>query len=101
MTRTTVYNQTENVPDGVGKTFKVVLDHQLPSGRYQVVVAPLRGGVQISLASYSSFLTRPDYGQHALGIITAVLVVILIVGIFLTVYKRCQQVAEEGAVEPS
>jgi len=101
LTRNSIYNQTVDIPPQPGNIYRVVLDHQLPSGRYQVVVTPMRGGVPISEASYSSFLSRPNYGQHALGIITAVLVVILIVGIFLTVYKRWQQVAEEGAVEPS
>ena len=46
----------------------------------------------------SCYLTRPDYGQHALAIVTAILETVLIVGLVLTLYRRWQAVAEAGAL---
>ena len=37
-------------------------------------------------------LSRPNYGEHALVIITTILSIILIVGLILGIYKRWQQV---------
>ena len=36
--------------------------------------------------------SRPNYGEHALVIITAILTIIILVGLILGVYKRWQQV---------
>merc|ERR1712106_1233719 len=70
-------------------------------GRFQLLVTPLKDGKVVGPVLYSCYLTRPDYGQHALAIVTAILVTVLIVGIVLTLYRRWQAVAEAGAVEPS
>jgi len=102
ITKDVVHNQTHVTSD----TNKVVmqrveLDYSLPSGRFQLFVTPLKDGVVVGPALSSCYLTRPDYGQHALAIVTAILVTVLIVGIVLTLYRRWQAVAEAGAVEPS
>jgi len=96
-----IYNTTVDKPPQVGNTLKVVLEHPIPSGSYQVSVTPFHGNTSLAEPSLSCLLVRPDYGQHALGIITAVLVVIIIVGCFLFIYRRWQQVAGESAIEPS
>ena len=72
----------------------------LTVSRYQVAVTPLRGGQPIAEASYSSYIYRPNYGQHALSIISTILLVIVISGIILTVYKRWQQVRERETLPP-
>jgi len=93
-------SQSVDVPEDVGSTLRVVMEYPYPSGGYQVSVTPFQGNQSISSPSLSSMLIRPKKGQHALGIITAVLVVIIIVGCFLFIYRRWQQVAGESAVEP-
>jgi len=80
---------------------RVELDHSLPSGRFQILVTPMKDGLLVGSVLTSCYLTKPDYGQHALAIITAILVTVLIVGIVLTLYRRWHAVAEAGAVEPS
>jgi len=95
-----VYTQTEPVPPGAGPVVKVTVNHRIPSGRYQVAVTPLRGGILAGVPSYSAYIDRPNYGEHTLVIITTILSIILIVGFILGVYKRWQQVAEEAGIEP-
>jgi len=96
-----VYSQTEKIPHGLGRMLRIEIDHNIPSGRYQVAVTPMRGGAVFGSPSFSAYLTRPNYGEHALVIITAILTIIITVGLILGVYKRWQQVAEEAAIEPS
>jgi hypothetical protein len=101
VTRDVVHNQT-HVSSGTGNMMEeVVVDYPLASGRYQLLVTPLKGGKVAGPVLSSCYLTRPDYGQHALATITAILVTVLIVGLVLTLYRRWQAVAEAGAVEPS
>jgi len=79
---------------------RIELDFSIPSGRFQLLVTPMKNGKLIGTVLYSGYLTKPDYGQHTLAIITAILVTVLMVGIVLTLYRRWQAVAEAGAVEP-
>lgn len=101
ITKDVVHNQT-HISSGTDNMMEeVVVDYPLPSGRYQLLVTPLKGGKVAGPVMSSCYLTRPDYGQHALATITAILVTVLIVGLVLTLYRRWQAVAEAGAVEPS
>ena len=101
ITKDMVHNQTHVSLNTEDMMQRVELDYSLPSGRFQLIVTPLKDGVPVGPALSSCYLTRPDYGQHALAIVTAILVTVLIVGIVLTLYRRWQAVAEAGAVEPS
>jgi len=101
-TKEVVHNQTHfnsKVSDSLIQ--KVDIDYAIPSGRFQLLVTPLSNGKVSGPVMNSCYLIRPDYGQHALAIITAILVTVLIVGMVLTLYRRWQAVAEAGAVEPS
>jgi len=102
ITKDLVHNQTHISMKNTNHLMqRVELDYSLPSGRFQLLVTPLKDGKVVGPVLYSCYLTRPDYGQHALAIVTAILVTVLIVGIVLTLYRRWQAVAEAGAVEPS
>ena len=102
ITKDVVHNQTHvTSEDNKVVMQRVELDYSLPSGRFQLIVTSLKDGVVVGPVLSSCYLTRPDYGQHALAIVTAILVTVLIVGIVLTLYRRWQAVAEAGAVEPS
>ena len=102
ITKEAVHNQTKLNNKNVDILMqKVDIDYSMPSGRFQLLVTPLKEGKVSGPVLYSCYLIRPDYGQHALAIVTAILVTVLIVGMVLTLYRRWQAVAEEGAVEPS
>ena len=101
-TKEVVHNQTHVSTENTKEMMqRVELSYSLPSGRFQLLVTPLKSGVVMGPALTSCYLTRPDYGQHALAIVTAILVTVLIVGMVLTLYRRWHAVAEAGAVEPS
>jgi hypothetical protein len=99
--KSTIFTQIVAVPHGAHNPMRIQLDHNIPSGRYQIAVIPLRGGNRTSLPSYSAQLERPDYGQHVLLIITIILLTIIIVGIILAGYKRRQRIIEESCIEPN
>jgi len=102
ITKDIIYNQTFVSLGGTeGMMHKVLFAYSLPSGRFQLLIKPVQNGLVVGPVLSSCYLTRPDYGQHALAIVTAILVTVLIVGLVLTLYRRWQAVAEAGAVEPS
>ena len=79
---------------------RVKLDYHMSSGRYQVLVSPIIHSRLKGRVLRSVFFNRPNYGQHTLTLITAILVTILVTGMILSLYRQWQAVAENGAVEP-
>lgn len=102
---TPVYNQTEILKPagGFNVPTRVFLNFAPSSGRYQLVVTALGGEemdqqLQLRGLSYSAPLVLPHSSLHLLIITLAAGVLLL--GLLLALYRRWQQVAEEGAVEP-
>jgi len=80
---------------------KVDMPNPRAWGRLQAMVISLdKNGAKIGSVVVSAYLVRQEYGQHALIIVTAIILIVLIVGSVLLVYRRWRQVAEAGAVEP-
>ena len=79
---------------------RVKLNYFMSSGRYQILASPIINSRVQDRVLRSVFFNRPDYGQHTLTLITAILVTILVTGIILSLYRQWQAVAENGAVEP-
>ena len=79
---------------------RVKLNYYMSSGRFQVLVSPIVNSRVQDRVLRSVFFNRPNYGQHTLTLITAILVTILVTGIILSLYRQWQAVAENGAVEP-
>jgi len=101
----TVYLESVSVTDGDHEAEMIRIMVNLPNprawGRLQAMVTSLdKDGVQVGSVVVSAYLVRQVYGQHALVIVTAILVIVLLVGSVLLVYRRWRQVAEAGAVEP-
>jgi len=100
-----VHSEMVTVSDEDLKSSMVRLSVNLPNprawGRLQAVVSCMdSNGDNIGPVLVSAYLVRPEYGQHVLVVVTAILVTVLLVGSVLVVYRRWQQVAEAGSVEP-
>ncbi|XP_023320656.1 uncharacterized protein LOC111695520 [Eurytemora carolleeae] len=55
---TVVSTQENPIPPGAGPVLKILVEHNIPSGRYQIAVTPKRGGELTGTPSYSAHLTR-------------------------------------------
>jgi len=92
------HNQTEAVVAGPGQLQRVMVTPRLSGGRFSIHVTYPDLSNNPSLLSPQ--LTRPEPPQTALAAATALLAGLLAIGLVLTVYRRWQTVAEQGAVEP-